>query len=111
MRPRWGEHREDVANVELEHGWRVFAANLWNGIDAAIIVYVSYNPSADPSLYMLYAPLRLIGVLTGDAQLNDYAISILSCESALLFPRQVVIWSLLISRLAFFFLAGNVLVM
>lgn len=27
-------------NEQLEHGWRVFAANLWNGIDAAIIVYV-----------------------------------------------------------------------
>jgi hypothetical protein len=39
------------------------------------------------SLFMLYAPLRLFGLLTGDAQMNDYAISILSCESALLFPR------------------------
>lgn len=23
---------------QLEHGWRVFAANLWNGLDAAIIL-------------------------------------------------------------------------
>jgi hypothetical protein len=23
---------------QLEHGWRVFAANLWNGLDAVIIL-------------------------------------------------------------------------
>lgn len=36
---------------------------------------------------MLYLPLRLYGVLKGDDTVNDYALSILSCESALLFPR------------------------
>jgi hypothetical protein len=55
---------------------------------------------SNPRLYIVYLPLRLYGVAKGDDQINDYALSVLSCESSLLFPR-----------LAFWFLAGNVLVM
>jgi hypothetical protein len=38
-------------------------------------------------LYMIYLPLRLYGVAVGDLVISDYAISVLSCESSLLFPR------------------------
>jgi hypothetical protein len=38
---------------------------------------------------MIYLPLRLWGVTQGDDVINDYALSVLSCESALLFPRYV----------------------
>jgi hypothetical protein len=43
-------------------------------------------------LYMLYLPLRLYGVTQGDDTANDYALSILCCESSLLFPRYVTWW-------------------
>lgn len=39
------------------------------------------------SLYMIYLPLRLYGAAFGDSTVSDYAISVLSCESSLLFPR------------------------
>lgn len=42
------------------------------------------------SLYMIYLPLRLYGVTKGDLVVSDYAISVLSCESSLLFPRYVL---------------------
>lgn len=42
------------------------------------------------SLFMLYLPFRLLGLLTGNTLVNDYALSVLSCESALLFPRYSV---------------------
>jgi hypothetical protein len=38
-------------------------------------------------LYMMYLPLRLYGLTQGDDTANDYALSILCCESSLLFPR------------------------
>lgn len=51
-------------------------------------------------LFILYLPLRLYGMIVDDHEIKDMALSILSCESALLFPR-----------LAFTLLKRNVLVM
>jgi hypothetical protein len=48
----------------------------------------------------MYLPIRLYGFWLNDHDIKDFAMSILSCESALLFPR-----------LAFTLLKRNVLVM
>lgn len=38
-------------------------------------------------LFLFYLPFRLYGVIHGHSAANDYALSILACESALIFPR------------------------
>jgi hypothetical protein len=37
-KPSLKYHSADADASQLEHGWRVFAANLWNGLDAVIIL-------------------------------------------------------------------------
>lgn len=51
-------------------------------------------------VFLIYLPLRLYGLASASPDINDFALSVLSCESALLFPR-----------LAFTLMKKNVLVM
>lgn len=51
-------------------------------------------------VYLIYFFLRIYGLASGSHEINDFALSVLSCESALLFPR-----------LAFTIMKKNVLVM
>lgn len=51
-------------------------------------------------VYLIYLPIRLYGLASASPEISDFALSVLSCESALLFPR-----------LAFTIMKKNVLVM
>ncbi|KAG0150562.1 hypothetical protein CROQUDRAFT_72833 [Cronartium quercuum f. sp. fusiforme G11] len=79
----------------LEHGWRVFIANLWNGFDAAFILS-----------FLVYLGLRTAGLFyvahydVKSYWLNEQSHQILSCLAIIVFPR-----------LAFITLSDNILIL
>ncbi|CAH7682169.1 expressed protein [Phakopsora pachyrhizi] len=79
----------------LEHGWLVFIANLWNGLDLAFIVG-----------YLVYLGLRVTGLVylnhyqLESHWLNRQSHQVLSCMMTLIFPR-----------LAFITLSNNLLIL
>ncbi|KAH9816788.1 hypothetical protein DFH28DRAFT_964472 [Melampsora americana] len=85
----------DKTGSILEHGWRVFIANLWNGFDAAFILG-----------YLIYLSLRSSGLFylshydMKSYWLNEQSHQVLSCLAIFVFPR-----------LAFITLSDNLLIL
>lgn len=85
----------DKMGSVLEHGWRVFIANLWNGFDAAFVLG-----------YLIYLALRASGLFylahydVKSYWLNEQSHQVLSCLAIIVFPR-----------LAFITLSDNILIL
>ncbi|KDQ08719.1 hypothetical protein BOTBODRAFT_37715 [Botryobasidium botryosum FD-172 SS1] len=72
-----------------EHGWLVYAMDMWNSFDMAFIV-----------IFASYFGLRLRGIIYNEYWASDLAFDVLACGACVLFPR-----------LAFFSISNNVVVL
>ncbi|KAH7105755.1 hypothetical protein BKA62DRAFT_826183 [Auriculariales sp. MPI-PUGE-AT-0066] len=84
----FGFSLEKVATMQ-EHGLHVYVTGTWNGFDLAFV-----------TLYVLYASMRLHGVLNNHAWAREAGLDVLALAAVFIFPR-----------LAFVTLSNNLLVL
>ncbi|KIJ51512.1 hypothetical protein M422DRAFT_26918 [Sphaerobolus stellatus SS14] len=75
--------------ASVEHGWRIYMANMWNVFDASFI-----------AIGLIYLALRIQGLTYNDAESSAMAFDVLACGACILFPR-----------LAFFAVSNNVIIL
>ncbi|KAI0034203.1 receptor-activated Ca2+-permeable cation channel [Vararia minispora EC-137] len=79
----------DEYTASMEHGWRIYIANMWNIFDTSFIV-----------ITLAYLFCRAKGLADGNEYLSQWGFDILACGACILLPR-----------LAFFLVSNNMVVL
>ncbi|EJU02408.1 hypothetical protein DACRYDRAFT_66519 [Dacryopinax primogenitus] len=72
-----------------EHGWKIYAANMWNTFDLTWVL-----------MFLVYVGFRVRSLWLHDDQAADTAFDVLACSCVVLFPR-----------VAFFLVANSVIIL
>ncbi|KZO94176.1 hypothetical protein CALVIDRAFT_528947 [Calocera viscosa TUFC12733] len=79
----------DEYAASQEHGWKIYAANMWNTFDLTWVL-----------MFLIYVVFRLRSLWTQDSYAADTAFDVLACSCVVLFPR-----------VAFFLVANSVIIL